>query len=413
MSLIDFLHTIYDNFRQSKVRFLLTLSGISIGVALLIIMGSFLESAGVSLMQAQQGIMSENQLRAVPQKVSRKQAHRTTYALNDLDAKATTKSDFFKNATIEYERNIYTQVKKGSIFKQVALVGIGKDTPLLYKLELRHGRFFTDNDLDQHRKVCIIGTEVEKFFHKKKITLLGNFLSINNNNFRVIGVLEKKVFFGKTSSLDLWDRRVLIPVTTFRSVIRANRAIEVLLLSIPITSELKTKISFLKQMLAKLLLRRHYGVKNFSMKNPFENDKVSGLMEIIIKILFYGIASLALLVGGINIMNIMLITVTERTREIGIRRAVGCSQKTLLKQFILEAGLISLFGGIIGIIAGILFTIGQTMLLNSLWNHWELVIDIKTIIAGTFVSFFTGIIFGFYPALKASKLTPDECLRYE
>ncbi|MBN2383606.1 FtsX-like permease family protein [bacterium] len=112
-------------------------------------------------------------------------------------------------------------------------------------------------------------------------------------------------------------------------------------------------------------------------------------------------------------MNIMLITVTERTREIGIRRAVGCRQRTLLFQFLLEAGLISLSGGIFGILIGLGLNYLLTILVSISWDDWVLRIDPVSIVAGLIVSFLTGIIFGFYPALKATRLTPEQCLRYE
>ncbi|MFC1849013.1 ABC transporter permease [candidate division CSSED10-310 bacterium] len=413
MSAIDLLLTVYANFRQSRGRFILTLSGITIGVMLLIIMGSFLESAGQALQKSAQEAIDADLITTVPQAVPKKIRHKTTRPLDENDAHATAKSQFFTQSTIGFERRSFTSAYFQGKTKNISLSGVSSDAPDLYKLELAAGRFFKRSDFENSRRVCIIGDEVHQYFAPNGPSLLNNYLTIESNQFRVVGILKKKMFLGKTSSLDLWDRRIIIPVTTFKMDVRPSGTVDLLFIRLESFADVKKMVPLLSEQLKNLLLRRHYGIENFRLRDMSGDDNVSVLMESVISVLFIGIAGLALLVGGINIMNIMLITVTERTREIGIRRAVGCTRFTLMKQFLLESGLISLFGGLLGIILGITFTVLLTLALKSLWGHWDLIIDTTSIIAGAVVSFLTGIIFGFYPALQASRLTPDQCLRYE
>lgn len=413
MSALDMILTIYATFRSNKIRFILTLSGIMIGVALLILMSSFLESSGKAMMSAQQEAVDARMIVTVPESVPEEFRHKTTKALSSFDAEALRDAPRFHDTNISVEKRSRTTVFFHDKSKDVSLSGVSPGAEHLYKLEVIHGRLFNDDDFSKKRRVCLIGDEIWRDLANRDPALINKQVRFEGHLFRVIGILDKKFYMGKTSSIDLWDRKIIIPVTTFKITIRPDSHVEMLYVRLPLFDDLKKITSLFQDNIKAILLHRHYGMKNFEFRDNSMNDASGKMMENVIRVLFIGISALALLVGGINIMNIMLITVTERTREIGIRRALGCTRKTILKQFLLEAGVISFAGGVSGIIVGVVLYYLLYLGLDILWGSWFFIIDIKTVIVGAVVSFATGIIFGFYPAVQASRLSPEECLRYE
>jgi putative ABC transport system permease protein len=161
------------------------------------------------------------------------------------------------------------------------------------------------------------------------------------------------------------------------------------------------------------LLRRHYGVQNFKVDRESEDAAQFDTIVAIIKILLLGTGLLSLFVGGINIMNIMLVTVTERTREIGVRRAIGANPTSIMMQFLIESAVIALVGGIIGVLGGLGFAWATATILTKLLGSWNLHVEMWSIALGLGLSVSTGVIFGIFPAWRAAKLDPVEALRYE
>ena len=259
------------------------------------------------------------------------------------------------------------------------------------------GRFISYVDEDMRRKVVVLGKKVAK-------ALFGNFSSLgekvrlNGSNFLVIGVMAEK---GSMMGFDM-DRMAVIPVTTASDVFKIDRLIEI---GIVAKSEdlVPTAVSEINE----ILLERH-GREDFRVDTMEESmamlDTVMGALTVIVS----GIAAISLLVGGIGIMNIMLVAVTERIREIGVRKAVGAKKRDILVQFLIEAVIISLMGGVIGIICGV----GVSSLAMYLIGL-PLLISYQTILLATIVSIFVGIVSGVYPATRAAKLDPVEALRYE
>ena len=161
------------------------------------------------------------------------------------------------------------------------------------------------------------------------------------------------------------------------------------------------------------LLRRHFGVENFKIDRNAKIMEQVGMIILIIKILLVGTGLLSLLVGGINIMNIMLVTVTERTREIGVRRAIGASPRSIIQQFLLESSLLALAGGIIGVAGGVGMGALIATILTKTVAPWNLHVESWSVALGLALSVATGVLFGLFPAWRAARLDPVEALRYQ
>jgi ABC-type antimicrobial peptide transport system permease subunit len=253
------------------------------------------------------------------------------------------------------------------------------------------------------RKVVALGTTVKQELFGEGVAI-GKYIKINGVNFMVIGIMESK---GQTSWRDP-DDQVFIPVTTSQKRLFKRDSVD----SIYVQVESVENINEVKESIEGLLRRRHRipdGVESdFHIRDYTEF--VTALREIgqTFTILLGGIAAVSLLVGGIGVMNIMLVSVTERTREIGIRMAVGARRRDILRQFLIEALVMTLLGGIIGIAVGGAISYGI-----SYFGNWETVVTPFSISLAFFFSLLVGIVFGIYPARKASFMDPIEALRYE
>ena len=264
------------------------------------------------------------------------------------------------------------------------------------------GRFFTDLEYSNRRSVCVIGSGVaESCF--KRIDPLGKRLKISGHDFLVVGILEKQ---GETFGQSM-DNNVVIPFTTFQKIFGSRRSLNILVK--PLTPEL------LENMTDELygLMRRSRGLQ-ISQEDDFSLNLQSQLMDTynsltrVLWIVLIGIGSISLLVGGIGIMNIMLVSVTERTREIGIRKALGAKKRIVMLQFLVE----SMFISAIGVILGIIASIGIAQLAGHA-AHLPVNISGWVISLGVGFTLCIGIFFGLYPASKAARLDPIVALRHE
>jgi putative ABC transport system permease protein len=234
---------------------------------------------------------------------------------------------------------------------------------------------------------------------------VGETVRIGNNSFRVIGVMST---IGQTPSGKDQDDIVLIPYTTLQKRIMGVTDVE----NISISVRGQNDIPFAESQITQLLRERHQirpGMENdFFVKSQVDIIERIFTISKIMTILLGSIASISLIVGGIGIMNIMLVSVTERIKEIGIRMAVGARERDILIQFLIEAVVLSLVGGLIGIVLGIVAT--KTA---SFFTEWPTLVSLSSIIIAFSFAGIIGIFFGLYPAKKASKLDPIEALRYE
>jgi putative ABC transport system permease protein len=289
-------------------------------------------------------------------------------------------------------------IKYGSKTKDTTLEGSNEQYAQVRNQKISSGRAILPIDIDNRQKVVILGTEViDKLFAFSDP--IGQYVKINGVKFRVIGILEKKGSNSGASS----DDKVIIPITTAMRILASPR-----ISSIYLQAESKEDVNRVVSQVEAVLLRKFKDEDNYRVFNQAEMlstiNQVSGTLTMMLG----GIAGISLLVGGIGIMNIMLVSVTERTKEIGIRKAIGAKKKDILAQFMVEAVVVSGMGGVLGIGIGFL---GSIMLAKIM--KITTVISPFIILIAFFFALIVGVFFGLYPANKAASLKPIEALRFE
>lgn len=264
----------------------------------------------------------------------------------------------------------------------------------LLNLKLLSGRLFTKSDLQKRAKVGVLGYSLaEKLFITPQ-KAVGKTVKVNNQRFFILGVVEKK---GDREM----DNGLIIPYKTSFGTLNPDKTFFTIYLG---TND-KTNVEIVKQKAKEVLLKR-YQADEFSVTEQTEILSTVNQIFAIINAILVAIGSISLLVGGIGIMNIMYATVTERTKEIGIRRSLGATQKDILTQFLSEAVILSVFGGLIGLLlAGLIVLVIHSFFPAS--------INLISVILAFFVSAVIGIFFGVFPARRAARLTPIEAIRYE
>jgi putative ABC transport system permease protein len=302
-----------------------------------------------------------------------------------------------------------TQLKHGDARHNAQIYAVNRSYPDIVNHWVEHGRFFTAVDDEQKKRVAVVGLEIADRLDLGEEPL-GKLIQIDNNTFTVIGVLEKKGgSFGNNQ-----DDIVLIPFST-ATVVYGPENMRRLVLAFQM--EEGADLDQVKTQVRDVLRARHSLKKDD--RDDFQILAQEELLETFSKVLGYitailgGVVAVALLVGGIGIMNIMLVSVTERTREIGIRKSIGARRRDVLVQFLIEAIVLSGFGGLVGVAGGF----GLAMLARLIISRWVTFPAVHTPLWAIFGAFMfcaaLGVIFGIYPAAKASKLDPIEALRYE
>ena len=401
MTRIDFVEVAFDSLRINRLRSALTMLGVIIGVAAVILLVA-LGQGTKNYVEEQFAGLGSNILIVTPGKIETKGgppiigSARHKLTLNDsrfLEKKgylfAGVAPVVFGTAEVRYQNRS----------RNISILGVTPAFQDVRNLHVEIGSFLGEADVDARRRVCVLGRTVKRELFGNA-NALGQTVKVAGTLFRVVGIMEKK---GISLGIDI-DDLVFIPVRTAQELFDIDGLFEILL-SVRNTNDLESG----KELATSLLKRAHNRNEDFTITN--QAAILSSLYTILDTLTYVlgGIAAISLLVGGIGIMNIMLVTVKERTNEIGIRKAVGARNRDILLQFLFESIALAIAGGIAGILAGV----AGAWALKLLFPKLPVSIPAWSILLSFTFSAFVGVFFGVYPAKKAASLNPIEALRYE
>ena len=391
---------------NNKIRAFLTMLGIIIGVASVITMLAIGQGSKKSI-QEQIAEMGSNMIMISPGADMRGGVRQDASAMQTLKMEdfQTLQSEAKLISAISPSVNSGGQLIYGANNTPSTVYGVNSDYMKIRQLSIKDGDIFTDQDIKSSAKVCIIGKTVADNLFPDGSNPIGKVIRFNSIPFRVIGLLNSKGY--NSMGMDQ-DDIVLAPYTTVMKRILAVtylQGINASALTEDMTEKAVDEIT--------TILRKNHKLKDsddddFNIRSQQELSSMLNSTTDLMTTLLACIAGISLVVGGIGIMNIMYVSVTERTREIGLRMSVGARGVDILSQFLIEAILISITGGIIGVLIGI----GASFAVKFL-AHWPIFIQPWSVLLSFLVCTITGIFFGWYPAKKAADLDPIEAIRYE
>ncbi len=398
---------------KNRMRAGLTVLGVVIGIAAVTTMVSIGQSAG-ELVQNQFQALGTNVLIVLPEDRRRggvRQQGNPTLTAHDAQAIAEECPAVLASAEFVWTTG---QVIYGNVnWNPDEMLGVGSDYLTVRNWPLRSGDFFTGREISAAEKVCVLGqTIVARLF--QTANPIGQTIRVKNIPFRVIGVLQAK---GANLVGQDQDNILLMPFTTVRKRLQGSNfnSVDAIFVSARRTDQMTQAAYEIDQ----LMYERHRIVPgeepDYRVQNSAEIANILGIITGTMTLLLAAIAMLSLLVGGVGVMNIMLVSVTERTREIGIRMAVGARGRDIMRQFLVEAVMLSSIGGVVGFVLGIAASVGITSAINSFSNgtDWPVVISFPAAVVAMLFAAAVGVFFGYYPARRASRLDPIEALRYE
>jgi len=399
-----------ESLNANRLRSGLTILGIIIGVAAVIAMLSVGQGAQSSITSAISGIGTNllfvfpgNETVDVrnPRPLTLADAQAIADPLNAPDVAAVSPS-------VQGSAEVSTTIGKTS---RNSIIGATPSYFTMQNFTVTEGGFLTQTELLGNASVAVIGPAIADKVFGRHDGLIGQTIRINGQPFRVVGVLASK----GGSSFGSQDSRIIVPFTTAQARLIPNsspNAVDQLL--VQATSD-KT-VTQASDEVSQILRERHRsqpGLDDFTIFSQKDVLSIATTITGVFTIFIGGIAAISLLVGGIGIMNIMLVSVTERTREIGLRKALGARRRDILIQFLTESSLLSLFGGLIGIVLGWLIAMLIGRIATATGNPFSPTVGISSILLATLFSAAVGLFFGIYPANRAAGLEPVEALRYE
>ncbi len=415
------IQTALGNLRANKLRSLLTMLGVIIGVGAVIIMVAIVQGASERVTSEFSGLGSN--LMIIFYQLDPKDRNTTTRRIDamKMDDVRAILSECSLVKSLSAELPINQGPNQGSTFiakyrdkeTEINPNGVQPDYERLRNVKVARGRFISEDDLTSWAKVCVIGDKVRAELFKDEDPM-GREVQVNGVSLTVVGIMEKK---GRSLDGDA-DKNVYVPLTTVQKRYIGRELVGV------IWAEPKDpkRINEAMEQVWQLLMRRYDNLPGFHVDS--QENILASINKIltVFGIILGSIAGLSLLVGGIGIMNIMLVSVTERTREIGIRKAIGATRRDILLQFLIESATVSATGGIIGLLlgAGTAYTIGYiTTFIPGMENPQTgakgLAVYVSPVVCLLSFAFSAGvgILFGVYPAYRAASLDPIEALRHE
>jgi putative ABC transport system permease protein len=406
MKLTNLLRLALRAIQRNKMRSFLTMLGIIIGVASVIAMIAIGEGSKQSIQSQIKG-MGSNMITVRPSSNVMGGAridNTSVQSLSEQDVKAIQNQSEYINAVSPMVSS-RGQAINGPYNSSTTLQGVYPEYLSIRAWPLQEGISFSNQDVKSAAKVCLIGQTVLNNLFPDGEEVLGKNIRFKKIPFKIIGVLSKK---GENTFGQDQDDVILTPVTTVQKRILSTTYYQTIFAS-AVNENATDKASLEIQTMLRISHKIQKGMDDdFTVRTQAELISTFSSTSRTLTVLLTVIAGISLIVGGIGIMNIMYVSVTERTKEIGLRMSLGARGIDILMQFLIEAIMISITGGLIGVIFGISATKLVTYFMN-----WPTLITQSSVLLSFLVCFVTGVFFGYYPALKASRLNPIEALRYE
>ncbi len=413
MKVSDPIRISYRTLSASKLRFFLTVLGVVIGVASVILVMAIGASAQ-KLVLSQIENVGSNLIAILPGASEEKGPPAsvlgiitTTFTNDDLRALREKRNVPHLSAITGYVSGSATAEFQSTSLES-SFQGVSPDLIQIENVRIASGRFFFPEEENDLSRVMVLGAvrAKELFSHRNPI---GETVTLKNIPFKVVGVLEER----GSAAFSNPDTLIYIPLETAQKLLLGINYLNSARAKIDDPLNIERSIADINVLLRK---RHHMGENeesDFSVRSTAAALDILTTITDVLKYFLLAIASISLLVGGIGIMNSMLISVSQRVREVGLRKAVGAQKIHIITQFLIEASFITIVGGIIGIIFGILIAYIASLVLVKLGYDWKFLVPLSSLGIGFSVSFIIGIIFGLYPAIKASRISPMEALRYE
>lgn len=407
----DAVRMAFSSVRTNKFRSFLTILGVLVGVAAVISMASVIDGLNLAAdreidsMGSNIIMVSKFQPGVDRDELTEDERNRPSITIGEAEAIAANCPSVDGVAPHNYYRRPggNDAKYKNRKFDDPNFNGTWPDYIKVRDMKLSSGRFFGETEMQFRRMVCVIGAEVANVLFPDE-DAVGKFIRVNGDEFEVIGVFASfKSNFGN----DFQNKLVSIPMTTFSKLIPWEKelALEARARSYQVLAQAQEEIISALRLYRKVPFEKP---NNFALATQDQFKEQAAQITDVIYIIMIVITSVGLMVGGIGVMNIMLVSVTERTREIGVRKAIGAKKSNIIVQFLTEAMSLSGFGGIIGVVIGVILG----LILNSSFG-FPVTLPVFWIVIGFVVSVSVGLISGVYPAIKAARLDPIEALRYE
>jgi putative ABC transport system permease protein len=402
----DILQETFMALSANKVRSGLTMLGIVIGIASVIAMTAIGAGAQSSISASIQSIGANlivvypGAPRGVGQQVRQERGSAKTLTIEDVNALSAISS--VKAVTAEVSSRMQVTAKGTNTNTNVD--GVTSTYPDVRNLQVDQGDFISDQQNQSGAKVAVIGPTVQTDLFGEGADVIGQIIRIKSIQFKIIGLTKAKGGSGFQNPDDM----IYIPITTAQRYFSGDQFVS----SISIAAESADVTTQVQENITSTLLTRHNisdsTLADFSTMNQADIIATASSVTGTFTALLAAVAGISLIVGGIGIMNMMLTTVTERTREIGLRKAIGAKRRDINRQFLIEAVMLTFIGGVVGVILGWGVSFGVSAL-----GILQTKVSLSSVLLAFGVSAFIGIVFGYYPAERASKLNPIEALRYE
>lgn len=421
MKILPIIKLVVKNLRARKGRTILTILGITIGVAGVIIIISLGDGAQ-SLILGQVTKLGSNLLYIQPGKAADTGAPipgLVITSLIDNDATALRNQSLLPNViAVNAAVQGSATVTWGNTTADATFLGTDEEYPKVTNFTMQAGQFFSAAESTGGANVIVIGSEIsQQLFGNAGVNPIGQIVKVKSAvadkaggvPLRVIGVIAKRgSVFGQNQ-----DQLVFMPLTIGQQQILGIHYLQAIYIKVDEAANVSSTIA----VITSVLKQQHHILRDvdmdFTVRNQADAVKILSTITNALQLFLVAMAAISLVVGGIGILNIMMVTVGERTREIGLRKAVGATKKAIRNQFLLEAILLTSLGGVIGIIIGVLISYLVSLVVTYLGYDWTFIISWIAIILSVGVSVLTGVVFGLFPAIRAAKLDPIDALRYE